>query len=225
MRSLDVVEEEEQHDSPDGRALLKWMRTGQTKDSVRMGTALMRNSMLFFNYEFGGAASKVGNIEQLPEISMDETVLDVAVPNPTDDQMSDVPDHLKVENDLVGKKACIAYLDNLKLLTSFLQFPMKVCTFSDQITLEKCPGRRPFQVEMKSLGTGLVLEWSSRQGGSSVMTSLPLQLEGHFRFSWFSCVSTITQHWAVTSQPNEIYQPNNSRMDLYRLQTWNLSSE
>lgn len=45
---------------------------------------------------------------------MDETVLDVDVPNPTEDQMTDVPDHLRVElrvdneDDLVGKKACIA---------------------------------------------------------------------------------------------------------------------
>lgn len=96
---------------------------------------------------------------------MDETVLDVAVPNTTDDQITDVPDHLKVdsEDDLVGKKACIAYLDNLKMLTSFLQFPMKACTFSDQITGVKCPGRPPFHVEMKPRGTGVVLEWVSKQ--------------------------------------------------------------
>lgn len=112
----------------------------------------------------GGAATKVGNIEQLPEISMNETVLDVAVPNPTDDQMTDVPDHLNVdsEDDLVGKKACIAYLDNLKMLTSFLQFPMKACTFCDPITGVKCPGRPPFQVEMKPRGTAVVLEWVSK---------------------------------------------------------------
>lgn len=30
--------------------VLKWMRAGQTQDSVRMGTALMRNIFLFFNY-------------------------------------------------------------------------------------------------------------------------------------------------------------------------------
>lgn len=94
---------------------------------------------------------------------MDETVLDVDVPNPTDDQMTDVPDHLRGDNedDLVGKKACIAYLDNLKMLTSFLQFPMTACPFSNKITGVKCPGRPPFQVVMKPRGTSVVLEWVS----------------------------------------------------------------
>ncbi|KAF0022184.1 hypothetical protein F2P81_025563 [Scophthalmus maximus] len=57
----------------------------------------------FLQLRVGGAASKVGNIEQLPEISMDETVLDVAVPNPTDDQMTDATDHLKpILTELLG---------------------------------------------------------------------------------------------------------------------------
>ncbi|XP_067287194.1 uncharacterized protein [Pseudorasbora parva] len=168
MQSLDVVEKEEQHDSPDEEAAndprISFIEMDESWKDPRLcedGDSSDEDCIPFLQLRVGGAASKVGNIEQLQEISMDETVLDAAVPNSTDDQMTDVPDHLKIEkeDDLVGKKACIAYLDNLKMLASFMQLPLKACTFSNKITGEKCTGRPPFQIEMKPRGTGLVLEW------------------------------------------------------------------
>ncbi|KAK7151612.1 hypothetical protein R3I94_008066 [Phoxinus phoxinus] len=125
MQSLDLVEEEEQHDSPDEDALndprnsvIEMDESWKNPRFCEDGDSSDEEYIPFLQLRVGGAASKVGNIEQLPEISMDETVHDVDVPNSTDDQMTDVPDHFKVEkeDDLVGKKTCIAYLDNLKML-------------------------------------------------------------------------------------------------------------
>ncbi|XP_061587271.1 uncharacterized protein LOC133452092 [Cololabis saira] len=115
----------------------------------------------FLQLHVGGVTSLAANIEQFQEINMDGGVQNVTIPDPTDDEMLDMPDHLKVvhEDDLMEKRACISYHDNLEMLTSFLQFPLKACNYSDRETGLKCPGKAPFKVEISARGTGVVLEW------------------------------------------------------------------
>ena len=56
----------------------------------------------------------------------------------------------------MGKSANITHDDNLQL-TMLLQLPMQMCNYSDTVTRATCPGKPPFQVTLKPLGTGVVL--------------------------------------------------------------------
>ncbi|XP_061580826.1 uncharacterized protein LOC133446766 [Cololabis saira] len=168
IHSLSIVEEEEHQDSPDEDAVNdprnSYIEMDENWKDPRFcedGDSSDEEYAPFLQLHVGGVASKAANIEQLQQISMDETVLDVAIPDPTDDELTDLPDELKVvhEDELIEKKACISYLDNLKMLTSYLHLPMKACNYPNRITGVKCQGRPPFQVEMNARGTGVVLEW------------------------------------------------------------------
>ncbi|XP_073337236.1 uncharacterized protein [Pagrus major] len=92
---------------------------------------------------------------------MDEAVLDVVLPDPPEEDMCDIPDQHKVDNEdeLVGKSACITYNANLETLASYLKLPIKLCNHVDKVTGAACPGRPPFEVKQKPRGTGVTLEW------------------------------------------------------------------
>ncbi|KAG1927355.1 hypothetical protein F2P79_024293 [Pimephales promelas] len=101
--------------------------------------------------------------DKLPEISVDEAVLDFFVSDcPVDESESDsVPEQHRIttEEDLVGKCANITYNDNLLQLARHLKLPIKNCKHMDRLSGCPCPGVPPFQVTLKPRGTGAVLEW------------------------------------------------------------------
>jgi len=115
---------------------------------------------------FDSLHSTIGaKTDKLPEISVDEAVLDFFVSDcPVDESESDsVPEQHRIttEEDLVGKCANITYNDNLLQLARHLKLPIKNCKHMDRLSGCPCPGVPPFQVTLKPRGTGAVLEWVS----------------------------------------------------------------
>ncbi|XP_065153422.1 uncharacterized protein [Paramisgurnus dabryanus] len=105
-------------------------------------------------------------IEKLPEIHIDEAVLDVEdVPIvPEEDQRFPFEHKVETVEDLIGKKANICYNDNLLSLARYMQLPVQFCQFRDPILGTQCNGRPPFHVQLKSRGTGVILEWVCTHG-------------------------------------------------------------
>lgn len=99
------------------------------------------------------------NTLQLPELCLDEAVLDFEMPEPIDEEPDNLPGQRRVvsEEDLVGKRANIAFNDNLLTLANHLTLPMKKCSHKDKQS-GACPGARPFRVNLKPRGTGVILE-------------------------------------------------------------------
>nr|XP_055049509.1 uncharacterized protein LOC129435004 isoform X2 [Misgurnus anguillicaudatus] len=97
----------------------------------------------------------------LAEISVDEAVIDIDIPDPPAPESEYAAHSHKVlsEDDLVGKTASITYNDNLLDLAMHLKLPVQKCTFADRVLGIACSGAQPFQVAMKTRGTGVVLEW------------------------------------------------------------------
>lgn len=120
----------------------------------------MANLSLWFFYYRSNIYHRIKNLD---EISMEETLLDFEVPTPIIDDIKVFPDQDKVvsEDDLVGKPASIVFSQNLLQLTTFLKLPVRCCTYKNIITGERCQGKAPFQVTLKTRGTGVVLEWVS----------------------------------------------------------------
>lgn len=97
----------------------------------------------------------------LAEISVDEAVLDIDIPDPPapESESTAHPQRVLSEDDLVGKTASITYNDNLLDLAMHLKLPVQQCTFADRVLGVACSGAQPFQVAMRTRGTGVVLEW------------------------------------------------------------------
>lgn len=97
----------------------------------------------------------------LAEISVDEAVLDIDIPDPPapESEYAAHPHRVLSEDDLVGKTASITYNDNLLHLAMHLKLPVQKCTFADKVLGIACSGAQPFQVAMRTRGTGVVLEW------------------------------------------------------------------
>ena len=97
----------------------------------------------------------------LTEISVDEAVLDIDMPDPPapESEATTHPHRVLSEDDLVGKTASITYNDNLLDLAMHLRLPVQQCTFVDRVLGVACSGAQPFQVAMRTRGTGVVLEW------------------------------------------------------------------
>lgn len=90
-------------------------------------------------------------------------MLDVALPSAQEDDVPNIPEAHKVvcEDDLVGKNASIVYHENLQMLATYVQLPIKTCRYFNNVTGEACSAGPPFEVTLKTRGTGVILEWVS----------------------------------------------------------------
>ncbi|CAM4570179.1 unnamed protein product [Leuciscus chuanchicus] len=71
----------------------------------------------------------------LAEISVDEAILDIDMPDPPapESESTAHPQRVLSEDDLVGKTASITYNDNLLDLAMHLKLPVQQCTFEDRV--------------------------------------------------------------------------------------------
>lgn len=74
-----------------------------------------------------------------------------------------VPEVMKVlcEDDIVEHPAAITYHACLKQLAEHLLLPIPVCTVKDPLTSAECHAPGPFQILIKSRGTGVIMSWVS----------------------------------------------------------------
>ena len=63
------------------------------------------------------------------------------------------PVTVKCTADLIGKRACIAYEDNLKQLATLVQLPICKCN--------SCSCVEPFEFKTKTRGSAIIIEWVS----------------------------------------------------------------
>lgn len=84
----------------------------------------------------GGALPKPFDISELAVIGVDETMHGLIECEHPETNVPEFPNPVTVqcEDDLIGKKACIAYEDSLQHLGTFLQLPIKKCTYTDPVT-------------------------------------------------------------------------------------------
>ncbi|KAM4560719.1 uncharacterized protein V3H82_014797 [Fundulus diaphanus] len=102
-----------------------------------------------------------GETNKLANISVDEVVYDFDTPDPPgqDSESTTDPHRVSSEDDLVGKTANITFNENLLTLARHLRLPQQQCSYVDRVLGVACPGSPPFQVTLKTRGTGVILEW------------------------------------------------------------------
>lgn len=111
----------------------------------------------------GGALKNTFNIEELPEVGVNDTVLHIQqdeAQSPTE-EMPERLETLRVlcHEDIVNQSASITYEASLRQLVNFLQLPFDRCPVSTKKTA--CDARAPFEIEIKRRGTATVIEWVS----------------------------------------------------------------
>jgi len=99
-------------------------------------------------------------VETLPTVGIDEMVHDLREKEETPPEITSFPDYQNVlcEDDIVGKKAAVAYEKNVRQLTGFLRFPLEKCKYSDPLLGVECDAVQPFEVIIKSWGTATTIE-------------------------------------------------------------------
>lgn len=110
----------------------------------------------------GGALKKRIDIDKLPEVSIEETVLDP--PDSSDKQEVIAPPvtaMVVTEEDVLDKPASIVYHDVLKQLLDFLRLPIDIFKTKDSVTKEPCNAAAPFEVSVKRRCTAVIAEWVS----------------------------------------------------------------
>lgn len=111
----------------------------------------------------GGALPKPFDISELAVIGVDETMHGLIECEHPETNVPEFPNPVTVqcEDDLIGKKACIAYEDSLQQLGTFLQLPIKKCTYTDPVTGAECGCCPPFLAKQTSRGSAIIMEWVS----------------------------------------------------------------
>ncbi|XP_013884308.1 uncharacterized protein LOC106532736, partial [Austrofundulus limnaeus] len=101
-------------------------------------------------------------LDALQAISMEDTVHDILDTESMESQPA--PEVIKVqcEDDIVEHLAAITYHTCLKQLAEYLLLPIPVCTEKDPLTLVECQAPGPFQILIKSRGTGVIMTWICR---------------------------------------------------------------
>ncbi|KAK7913723.1 hypothetical protein WMY93_013934 [Mugilogobius chulae] len=156
MHSISIAEDE-QLDSPDGGIDVDDFWAKSSYMGFEDGDSSDEDFIPSLHLRTVGVAT-----EDLHEITVEESVLDFETPDAeTPEEPEQVPSAQKVETveDLIGKKANITYNDNLLSLATFLRLPIQKCNNVDNISGQLCPGAQPFQVVLKTRGTGVILEW------------------------------------------------------------------
>lgn len=140
---------------------------------------------MFHVYRMGGALQAPPDIASLPVIDANETVHDIPEMEPDPPAVvpplpqPPFPDVLDVitEDDLIGKRASIAYEDCLKQLTSFLVLPLQRCPYTFGLSQVECQCRPPFEVSITYRGTASIMEWVSGCSHTTLQTSSISELE------------------------------------------------
>uniref|UniRef100_A0A8C6UNC1 Uncharacterized protein n=1 Tax=Neogobius melanostomus TaxID=47308 RepID=A0A8C6UNC1_9GOBI len=113
----------------------------------------------------GGALKKRIEIDKLPEVSIEETVLDQ--PDSSDKQEVIAPPvtaMVVTEEDVLDKPASIVYHHVLKQLLDFVRLPIDICKAKDSVTKEPCNAAAPFEVSVKRRCTAVNAEWICPNG-------------------------------------------------------------
>ncbi|KAL7372595.1 hypothetical protein ABVT39_019032 [Epinephelus coioides] len=115
----------------------------------------------------GGALKGAPLIDDFPTIGIDETVHDLPVDEvPSDEPLSieqsilSEPQKVIKEDDIIGIRAALIYVNCLEQLVSFLTLPVDRCTGvlrSGQV----CDSAGPFQTNITVMGTAMSIEWDT----------------------------------------------------------------
>lgn len=107
------------------------------------------------------------SLDELPVISMEDSVLDAADqpqdPTTTETDTTPLKDAAAalVVDDVISQHASITYHNSLKQLAEYLVLPVDMCTTKNPTTKQQCGATKPFEVCVESRGTAAVVEWLS----------------------------------------------------------------
>lgn len=136
--------------------------------------------MYYFYNRTGGALKTQLCLDDLPTVSLEDTVHDAVDYSHRDPESTDIPPQtdvesvtpqtagktpatlkVLVEDDVIGHPASITYHDCLKQLADYLVLPVNMCPAKDPNTKVECRAPRPFETNVKSRGTAAIIEWVS----------------------------------------------------------------
>ncbi|XP_016521480.1 uncharacterized protein LOC103130530 [Poecilia formosa] len=100
-----------------------------------------------------GAGEQKLPLDALPAVGMEDTVHDTLVTESAESQP------VQSEDDITNHPAAITYHVCLMQLARYLLLPIPVCTAKDPVTLAECQATGPFQVQIKSRGTAVIMQW------------------------------------------------------------------
>lgn len=109
----------------------------------------------------GGGLKKV-TTDNLPVIGLDETVHDQPdAPDPAEEPRS-LPEQLHVhrKDDIISTRTPIIFEDCLRQLATFVILPVSKCEALQETSIA-CGCVPPFDVNIKSKGTAVIVEWVS----------------------------------------------------------------
>ncbi|XP_043978854.1 uncharacterized protein LOC122834391 isoform X2 [Gambusia affinis] len=100
-----------------------------------------------------GSGEQKFSLDALPAVGMEDTVHDALVTESAESQPA------QSEDDITNHPAAITYHVCLMQLAQYLLLPIPVCTAKDPVTLVECQATGPFQVQVKSRGTAVIMQW------------------------------------------------------------------
>ncbi|KAM4736945.1 uncharacterized protein FYW61_004575 isoform 2-T3 [Anableps anableps] len=107
----------------------------------------------------GGAIQQKLCLDALLAISMEDTVHDTPDTELTESQPVSETVKVQSEDDIINHPAAITYHVCLMQLAQYLLLPIPVCTAKDPQTMVECRATGPFQVQIKSRGTAVIMQW------------------------------------------------------------------
>lgn len=119
----------------------------------------------------GGALEKALNVDDLHEVSMEQTLYDLGTEEEGEEEEQQEEDlegesgkfpvEMKVlcEDDIIGVPVSIVYHNSLKQLVHYLSITTNECKRMDRATRQPCGASKPFDVVVKQIGTEAVVEW------------------------------------------------------------------
>uniref|UniRef100_A0A671USX1 Uncharacterized LOC115574863 n=1 Tax=Sparus aurata TaxID=8175 RepID=A0A671USX1_SPAAU len=153
-------------------SVIDWGDCDETEDDIEGDDSQDEDYVPRIYVRMGGALQAPPDIASLPVIDANETVHDIPEMEPDPPAVvpplpqPPFPDVLDVitEDDLIGKRASIAYEDCLKQLASFLVLPLQRCPYTFGLSQVECQCRPPFEVSITYRGTASIMEWTCPVG-------------------------------------------------------------
>lgn len=106
-----------------------------------------------YSISTAGAGEQKLCLDALPAVGMEDTVHDTVVTESAESQP------VQSEDDITNHPTAITYHVCLVQLAQYLLLPIPVCTAKDPVTLVECQATGPFQVQIKSRGTAVIMQW------------------------------------------------------------------
>ncbi|CAL9705808.1 unnamed protein product [Knipowitschia caucasica] len=108
----------------------------------------------------GATMREVIELQNLQDISEEDTLYDIVLPEAPHDDPVSIPDNCKVavSGDIVGQQAAIVYHKCVQQLAEFLLIPITLCTAKME-DLSDCGAPAPYQTDISTRGTAMVVKW------------------------------------------------------------------